>query len=82
MQKEVLQNKAVYFMRTNTRGIGAEFLDTDIVMGEIPVGALSAFRALLADLYVPLLKDEEYSGQTTSLPTQEIFQVMLQHSEL
>lgn len=81
MQKEVLQNKAVYFMRTNTRGIGADFLDTDIAMGEIPVGALNAFRALLADLYVPLLKDEEYSGHSISLPTQEILKVMLQHSK-
>ena len=66
-------------MRTGTRGIGAETLDTDVAMGEIPVGALSAFQALLADLYVPLLKNEEQSGHTTPLQILRILKVMLQH---
>ena len=68
-------------MRTNVEGVTAESFDTDVALGEIPVGALNAFRALLADLYVPLLTEQEKPGHAISLPTQEILKVDLQHSK-
>lgn len=79
LQKEKLRNKAVYFMRVNGEGVGAESFDTDVAIGEIPVGALDAFRALLAELYVPLLTEQENPGHATSLSTQKILKVDLQH---
>ena len=69
-QREVLQNKAVYFTRISNRGVGEASCEEDIAIGEVPVGALEAFRALLADLYLPVLSEQGQWGASTEAQTQ------------
>lgn len=75
MQKEVLSNKAVYLMRNNAKEVNEASFETDITIGEVPVGVLHAFRALLADVYMPLLIEQEDGGQGTNSKTQEYLEV-------
>ena len=69
-QREVLQNKAVYFTRISNRGVGEASCEEDVAIGEVPVGALEAFRALLADLYLPVLSEQGQWGASTEAQTQ------------
>jgi hypothetical protein len=47
----------VYFVRVNPKGVSEKSLDTDIAVGDIHgPGALDAFRALVSDLYLPILQ--------------------------
>lgn len=75
MQREVLQNKAVYLMRVNSKGVGEATFEADIALGEIPLGTLEAFRALLADLYLPVLTEQGQWGASTDQQTQTFLKV-------
>ena len=77
LQREVLQNKAVYFTRISSRGVGEASCEEDIAVGEVPVGALEAFRALLADLYLPVLSEQGQWGRSTDAQTQAFLKVCL-----
>ena len=76
-QREVLQNKAVYFTRISNRGVGEASCEEDIAIGEVPVGALEAFRALLADLYLPVLSEQGQWGASTEAQTQAFLKACL-----
>ena len=76
-QREVLQNKAVYFTRISKKGVGEASCEEDIAVGEVPVGALEAFRALLADLYLPVLSEQGQWGRSTDAQTQAFLKVYL-----
>ena len=78
----MLHNKAVYIIRTSAEGVGEVSFETDIVIGEVPVRALNAFRALLADLYMPLLveQEQELPGHSTSFQTQETLKVQISNT--
>ncbi len=54
-------------VRLNPEGITETSLETDVAIGEIPIGAIEAFRALIADLYLPLLAEDEHSKPSPSL---------------
>ena len=75
----MLHNKAVYIIRTSSKGVGEVSFETDIVIGELPARALNAFRALLADLYMPLLveqqQEQEHPGHKVYFHTQKIHKV-------
>ena len=73
----MLQNKAVYFTRISNKGVGEASCEADIAVGEVPVGALQAFRALLADLYLPVLSEQGQWGHSTDAQTQAFFKACL-----
>lgn len=56
-QNDRLTGKCVYFARVNPKGITEKTWDADMAAGDI-VGpsALDAFRALVSDVYLPLLQ--------------------------
>lgn len=75
LQGKTLRNKAIYFMRTSTNGVNETCCETDIAIGEIPVEALDAFQALLTDLYLPLLTEQEETRHNRILQTQSLIKV-------
>ena len=77
LQREVLQNKAVYFTRISNRGVGEATPEEDVAVGEVPVGALEAFKALLADLYLPVLLEQGQWGASTEAQTQAFLKARL-----
>ena len=62
-------------MRTNTNGVNEACCETDIAVGEIPVEALDAFQALLTDLYLPLLTEQEEARHSRISSTQSLIKV-------
>ena len=63
-------------MRLNPKGVSETSLETDIAIGEVPTGAFEAFRALLADLYLPVLTEDEHSRPSTSLQVDTFLEVV------
>jgi hypothetical protein len=56
-QNERLSGRCVYFVRVNPKGVSEKSLDTDVAAGDIVgPGALDAFRALVSDVYLPVLQ--------------------------
>lgn len=56
-QGDRLNGKCVYFARVNPRGVSEKTLESDLVAGDISgPDALDAVRALVADVYLPLLQ--------------------------
>ena len=49
---------ALYFIRVNTKGVGEKGCEQDVAAGEIRGGALESFRALISNLYAPVLKQQ------------------------
>ena len=62
-QGDRLTGKCVYFARVNPRGVSEKTLESDVVAGDISgPGALDAVRALVADVYLPLLQVRGWGG--------------------
>jgi hypothetical protein len=56
-QNDRLTGKCVYFVRTNPKGVSEKTLDADVAAGDIlGPGVLDAFRALVSDVYLPILQ--------------------------
>uniref|UniRef100_A0A7S0GLB7 Dynein heavy chain n=1 Tax=Micromonas pusilla TaxID=38833 RepID=A0A7S0GLB7_MICPS len=49
---------ALYFIRVNSKGVGEKGCEQDVAAGEIRGGALESFRALISNLYAPVLKSQ------------------------
>ena len=49
---------ALYFIRVNSKGVGEKGCEQDVAAGEIRGGALESFRALISNLYAPVLKQQ------------------------
>ena len=49
---------ALYFVRVNDKGVGEKGCEQDVLAGEIRGGALESFRALISNLYAPVLKSQ------------------------
>ena len=51
---------ALYFIRTTQKkeGVGEKGCEQDMMSGEIRGGALDSFRALIGNLYAPVLKQQ------------------------
>eukprot|EP00854_Cymbomonas_tetramitiformis_P001067 gene1068-1616_t len=67
---EKLSGKAVYFLRNNPKGV-TDKTEQDILSGEIIHSTLETFRALLADLFLPILEAQGNWGKNSEEHTQE-----------
>ena len=65
MQSERVSNKCVFFVRINPKGVGEKSLETDLAAGEIQGSALDTFRALVTDVYLPVLQEQSGWGRMT-----------------
>lgn len=54
-----LRGKAVYFIRTCSKAVSDKSVEQDLTAGELVGSALDAFRALVSELYLPLLREAE-----------------------
>jgi dynein heavy chain len=63
LQGERLSGKCLFFVRVNPKGISEKTLESDVAVGEIQGSALDTFKALLADLFLPLLQEQSSWGK-------------------
>lgn len=62
-QGERLSGKCLFFVRVNPKGVSEKTLEADVAVGEIQGSALDTFRALLADLFLPVLQEQSSWGK-------------------
>ena len=74
-QTEKVANKVVYFQRTNPKGVTEKTVEQDLILGELGDQALDSYRALLTELFLPLLKEQGNWGKSSGENTQEFLQV-------
>lgn len=55
--------KCLFFVRINPKGVNEKSIETDIAVGEIQGSALDTFKALVADLYLPILQEQGSWGK-------------------
>ena len=77
MQRETLANKAVFFVRINAKGVGEKSPEADIAVGQVPRDALEGMRALMAELYLPLLQEPGALGRSSPAQAQALLKVCL-----
>lgn len=46
----------MYFTRLNPKGINEKTLEADMGSGELSGGALENFKAIVSDLYLPIMQ--------------------------
>ncbi len=61
----------MYFVRTNPKGVGEKTCDADMAVGDINGSALDVFRALVSDLYLPILAEQGSWGRMPAQHTKE-----------
>ena len=66
----------MYFVRTNTKGVGEKAPEADMAAGEINPDSLQSYRTLLTELYMPLLTAQDALGKATKAQTSELLQVL------
>lgn len=59
----------MYFVRLNPKGITEKTLESDVATGEVTGAALENFRALVADLYIPIVQEQQQWGK---VPTEHL----------
>ncbi len=65
-QNERLTGKGVFFSRLNPKGVSEKTVESDLSTGEVWGSPLDTFRALIADLYVPIINEQTTWGKVTS----------------
>lgn len=70
-----MSNKVVYFQRINAKGVTEKTVEQDLLLGELGDQALDSYRALLTELFLPLLKEQGNWGKSSAENTQEFLQV-------
>jgi hypothetical protein len=60
--KEKMCSKAIYFVRTNPKGVSAS-IEADVCYGEVPANPLADFDFLLAQVFTPLLTKQDDWGK-------------------
>lgn len=50
-------------MRVNPKGVSEKTLESDVAVGEIQGSALDTFKALLAEVFLPLLQEQGSCGK-------------------
>jgi dynein heavy chain len=60
-----VSGKGVYFARTNPKGVSEKAVETDLTCGELSGSALENFRALVAELYYPIIQEQQQWGKVT-----------------
>jgi dynein heavy chain len=63
LQGERLPGKSLFFVRVNPKGVSEKTLESDLAVGEIQGSALDTFKALLAEVFVPLLQEQGSWGK-------------------
>ena len=68
-----LREHALYFIRVNPKGVTEKTVEQDVMAGEVRGGALASFRALVSNLFVPVLAKQHLSvwGKNTEEGAQE-----------
>eukprot|EP00854_Cymbomonas_tetramitiformis_P002070 gene2070-2767_t len=73
--------KAVYFLRNNPKGVQDKTVEQDVLCGEIVGSALASFRALLSELYLPILEAQKSWGKNSEEHTAEFLAGLTKFSE-
>lgn len=68
---ERLAGKCLFFVRVNSKGVSEKSLETDLAVGEIQGSALETFKALVADLYLPILQEQAHWGKMPAHHTKD-----------
>eukprot|EP00198_Chlamydomonas_reinhardtii_P012689 XP_001702026.1 flagellar outer dynein arm heavy chain gamma [Chlamydomonas reinhardtii] len=63
---ERIHNKGVYFTRLNPKGINEKTLEADMGSGELSGGALENFKAIVSDLYLPIMQEQQQWGKMST----------------
>jgi hypothetical protein len=63
LQGERLPGKSLFFVRVNPKGVSEKMLESDVAVGEIQGSALDTFKALLAEVFLPLLQEQGSWGK-------------------
>lgn len=50
-------------MRINPKGVSEKTVDADVASGELTGSALENFRALVSDLYLPIIQEQQGWGK-------------------
>jgi hypothetical protein len=77
VQRETLAHKAVFFVRINAKGVGERSPEADIAVGQVPRDALGGMRALMAELYLPLLQEPGALARSSPAQAQALLKVLL-----
>ena len=59
----------MYFTRLNPKGITEKTLESDVSVGEVSGAALDNYKAMIADLYLPILQEQHQWGK---VPTEHV----------
>lgn len=70
-QNERVHGKAVYATRLNPKGVSEKGLETDLTSGELSGSALENYKALVSDLYVPIIQEQAAWGKVPAEHTVE-----------
>lgn len=71
MQNERVTGKAVFFARTNPKGVSEKTVDSDIACGEVSGSALDNLRAIVSELYLPIIQEQQQWGKVPQEHTSE-----------
>lgn len=74
-QNDKLRGRAAYFVRISQKAVTDKTVEQDIAAGQISGTALDAFRTLLTDLFVPVLKEQGNWGKSADEYVSEFMQV-------
>lgn len=74
-QNDKLRGRAAYFVRIAQKAVTDKTVEQDIAAGQISGTALDAFRTLLTDLFVPVLKEQGNWGKSAEEYVSEFMQV-------
>ena len=66
-----LDNKAVYFIRNNAKGVAEKSVEQDVSCGEIQGGMLETLRTVLTDVFLPIFKEQQDWGKSAETETAE-----------
>lgn len=64
--------KAAYFIRVSPAGIQEKSIDTDIACGILHGSALDNFRALVNEVFLPMLQVQQSWGKVSPEQVQEL----------
>ena len=75
-QSDKMRGRAVYFVRICPKAVTDKTVEQDIAAGQISGTPLDSFRALMTDLFVPVLKEQGNWGKSPEESVTEFMQVM------
>jgi len=60
---EPITGKLVYFVRLNPKGIAEKTIEADVLSGEVHGAALANFSAIVSELYLPIVQEQQQWGK-------------------